>query len=98
MTGLVHSLHFPKDSGFFKIAAEYVANLGAEGKEKLLTSKAKWQVGLQTKSIYGHCALHAAACNLRDDKICADIFYRIDGAIALAPTVSQLVALLKEQG
>ena len=52
--------------GCYKIIAERVATLDSEEVETLLTSKAEWRVGQQTKSFYGHNALHAAACNTRN--------------------------------
>ena len=52
--------------GCYKIIAERVAVLDSEQVEGLLTEKAEWRVGQQTKSIYGHSALHAAACNTRN--------------------------------
>ena len=49
----------------FKIMMNYAKKLELIDQEKLLYKKAEWEVGNQKKSIYGHCALHAAASNPR---------------------------------
>ena len=49
----------------FKIIMSYVKKLELKDQEKLLYKKAEWEVGNQKKSIFGHCALHAAASNPR---------------------------------
>ena len=49
----------------FKIILNYVKKLELKDQEYILYKKAEWEVGNKKKSIFGHCALHAAASNPR---------------------------------